>query len=125
MEREGKVEPGVPVHRLRAQIFDFPQPTAFQPFPGGNIGSLRVHIDKPLALLHGDQVILGLPRRVVGTLAPDRRPGHQQFPAPPCIFHVNHLRLPADFHMGDKAVWPAQEGSGNHIGIVHGRTPFF
>ena len=109
---------------LPAEVLNFPQPSGTEPFPGGSVGGLGVHVDEQIALLDGNQVVLCFAGRVIRLLAPDPCPRGQQLPAAARVLHVDGFRLPIDFHMGNKAVGPVQKDSGNHIGIKHGMCPF-
>ena len=102
------------------QIPDFAQPTASEPFSGGNIGRLGIHIDEPVTFADGDQIKFGLSVGVAAFLAPDFCPRLQQFPATAGIFNVNNFFTAADFHMGDESVGPGEEMSRGHVGIMHG-----
>ena len=121
---KGQVKPGIPVDGLPAEVLNFPQPSGTEPFPGGSVGGLGVHVDEKIPLLHGDQVELCFPGRVVGALAPDPCPRGQQLPAASCVLYMDNFRLPVDFHMGNEAVGPGKKNPGNHIGIKHGTCPF-
>ena len=121
---KGQVKPGIVVDGLPAEILNFPQSSRTEPFPGGSIGGLGVHVDEKGVLLNGDQVELCFPGGVVGALAPDPCPRGQQLPAAARVLHMDDFRPAVDPDMGDKTVWPVQEDSGNHIGIKHGICPF-
>ena len=74
VQGKGEVKPGIPVEGFCLQVFDFSQSAAFQPFSRGDVGCLRVHVDKPVTLFHGDQVVFGFSVGIMGLLAPNLRP---------------------------------------------------
>ena len=91
-----------------------------EPFPGGAVGCLRVHVDKAVALADGDEVIFGFAAGVIGPLAPDFCAHGQKLPAPAGIFDVDDFRLSINLHMGDEPVGPGQKSTGGHVGVMHG-----
>ena len=101
------------------QIFNLAQSTGMKPLSGGDIRGLGVHVDEPVAFSDGNQVVLGFAVGVTAFLAPNPRPGGQQFPAPAGIFNVYHLSFAADFHMGKKAVGPGKKPARYHSGVFH------
>ena len=118
-----KIVTGIAMGILRFQIGNVPKPSGKEPFPGGDVGSLGVHVDQPLALADGDKIEFGLPAGIVGHLAPDLCTDGQQLPATAGVFYVDHLHLSADFHMGDESIEPGKKPPGHHIGILHLTLP--
>ena len=115
---KGKIEPGIPVEGLGLQFRHFPQSPGQEPFLRCGVGGLGIHVDEPVSLSDGNQVVFGFPGRIAAFLAPDLGPGEQQFPAAAGVFHVDDLRFPADLHMGDEPVGPGQEDPRRHIVVV-------
>jgi hypothetical protein len=114
-----KIEPGISVLCFSPEIFDFPQTACCQPFLGGQIGRLGIHIDEAAAFPDGNQVVFCFPAGIIGLLTPDLGAGRQQFPASAGVFYVDNFCLTIDFHMGNKTVGTSQKYSGNHIAILH------
>ena len=102
------------------EIFHGPQSPGQQPFPGGNVGGLGIHVDQAAALADGDQIIFGFPAGVIGPLAPDQSACGQQLPAPAGVFYMDGFRLSVDVHMGDESVGPGLKDPGGHVGVMHG-----
>jgi len=90
-----------------------------QPFLGGGIGGLGVHVDEAVTLLHRDQVIFGFPVGVAAFLAPDLCPGRKKLFAPAGVFYMADLFLAANFYMGNEPVGPPQEYTGHHMFVSH------
>lgn len=111
-----EVQPGVPVTVLRVDG-DLRLLLA-NPLGKNAVGGLSVHVDEPVALLHGDEV----PRRPAGRIGPtlqiDRGPPHQQLPAAACVLHMAHHRLALQLYMGDEPVGPLQKVRLPHLSVL-------
>ena len=113
------------MNRFRPDIFHMAQSAGLEPFFGGSIGGLGVHIDEPVALLDGDEIIFGFSVGIVGYLAPNLGAGGQQFPATAGVLYMANFHFSVDLHMGNKPVGPGDKGARNHSAITHNIPPFF
>ena len=121
---EGKIKPGVAAEAFGFKIFDFSKASRKQPFPGGNVGSLRIHVDQALTFADGDQVVVGLAGRIGIVAAPYRCAGGQQFPAAAGIFYMDRFFLTVDLHFCDKPIGPEEKISRDHIVVFQVFTTF-
>ena len=116
-----EVQPGVPVTALR--VDGDLRLLLVDPLGKNAVGGLSVHVDEPVALLHGDEV----PRRPAGRIGPtlqiDRGPPHQQLPAAACVLHMAHHRLALQFYMGDEPVGPLQKVRLPHLSVLQVHRP--
>ena len=87
------------------------------------VGGLSVHVDEPVALLHGDEVPRRPAGRIGSTLQIDRSPRHQQLPAAACVLHMAHHRLALQFYMGDEPVGPLQKVRLPHLSVLQVHRP--
>ena len=111
--------------RFCPQILHRPQPAAAEPLHSSGVGRLGIHIDKPFALAHRNQIVPGLPGRVFRPLAPNLRSRLQQLPAASGVLHMDGLHLTVQLHPGNKPVGPGQEPPPLHIFVAHSLSPFF
>ena len=121
---EGEVEPGIAVDGFGPEIRDLPQTACGQPFPGGLVGGLGIHVDKQGAFLNADQVIAGFPGGAEAVLTIDAGSDREKLPASACVFDMADLLGAVDLNVGDEAVGAGAEDPRLHICIVHGITSF-
>jgi hypothetical protein len=121
---EGKVKTGFSVESLRTQVFDFSQSTVKQPFFDSGIWRLRVHVDQTVALMHSNQIVLGLAVGIAGKLTPYLAARNQQFFAPAGVFYMADLDLTANLYVGNEPVGSGKENAIYHIFISQKITSF-
>ena len=107
------------VRARQERVGNVTQTAGKEPFSGGEVGSLGVHIDEPIAFFDGDQIVFGLPVGIVRALTPDLRPGSEQFSASACVLDMADFHLPVDLHVSDKTVGPVDKNAGHHVFVMH------
>ena len=75
-----------------------------KPFSDDLIRYLGVHIDKPVALFHADQIPLRLPLCILTFLYIDHSAGLQQFRASSGVLHMDRLFLSSQLCISKKPV---------------------
>ena len=121
---EGKVETGIAMEAFCLLIFDFSQTAGQQPFFCCRIGCLRIHIDQPVTLAYGDQIVSGFAGGIRVEAAENLCAVCQQFPAAAGVFHVDGFFLSFDFYFCNKTVGTTQKPPRNHGFVFQVFTTF-